>query len=242
MTWATIGRMLIIHCFEEKKASLLKTVCLCQNVQFCFVFHEARNANLNLYKRLLKNIQIISKKLRLAVIDSPWLLESPFSRELGTSEWSCKGEGFGCPAEPSVCWRPAWARSCKGPLLIYQGRGSRPLFFSFLTIQLGSAAILGAGAVVPFSLLAWSEVDRRKWKVTPGDAWNHIHISIYFPGGTGAAFCGFSTGTPSKDTDFFSNEPWRAVLVCDFETHGVQATDRTRAAPNANGSSSIWLC
>lgn len=137
MTWATIGRMLIIHCFEEKKASLLKTVSLCQNVQFCFVFHEARNANLNLYKRLLKNIQIISKKLRLAVIDSPWLLESPFSRELGTSEWSCKGEGFGCPAEPSVCWRPAWARSCKGPLLIYQGRGSRPLFFSFLTFSWG---------------------------------------------------------------------------------------------------------
>lgn len=107
-TWATMGRMLIIHCFEKKKASLFKTVSLWQDFQFCFVFHEAKNANLNLYKRLLKNIQIISKKLRLAVIDFLWLLESWFSRELGASS---RGEGLGCPA---------WAKSCKGPLLLYQ--------------------------------------------------------------------------------------------------------------------------
>lgn len=60
-TWATMGRMLIIHCFENKKASLLKTVSLWQDFQFCFVFHEAKNVNLNLNKRLLKNIQINSK-------------------------------------------------------------------------------------------------------------------------------------------------------------------------------------
>lgn len=61
-TWATVRKMLITHCFENKKASLLKTVSLWQDFQFCFVFHEAKIANLNLYKRLLKNIQIISKK------------------------------------------------------------------------------------------------------------------------------------------------------------------------------------
>lgn len=66
-------------------------------------------------------------------------------------------------------------------------------------------------------------------------AWHYIHIYNYLPEETGAAFLNSSAGTPSKDTDFGSNEPRWALLVCDSETRGMQATDQTWATPEAGG-------
>lgn len=125
-TWARTGRMLIIHCSGKKKAS----VSLWQDFQFCFVFHEAKNANLNLYKRILKNIQIISLNLRLAIIDSPWLFESWFSRELGTSERSSRGEGLDCSVVPQSAGTQCRLNSARD-LFWFIRRGFRSLFFSF---------------------------------------------------------------------------------------------------------------
>lgn len=68
-----------------------------------------------------------------------------------------------------------------------------------------------------------------------------LDIHIYFPGGAGAAFCIFSTGIPVK-TLILVLMSHDGLYYSVTETGGMQATDQTWAAPNANGYSSIWLC
>lgn len=127
--------------------------------------------------------RLSQKNMRLAVIDSPWLLESRFSRELGTSKWSAGEEGLGCPAELNPA-RYLCRFVRRGFRSLFSSFPSALLFYGMWGVPWGQpssvavAAILGGGAVVPFSLLAWSAVDGGKWKVTPGDGADLCLVSV----------------------------------------------------------------
>lgn len=114
-TWATMGKTLIIHCFEKKthKPLYSKLLHLWQDFQFCFVFHEAKSANINLYKGFLKGVQIISEKYETGsnwFSLTAWVPVQQRAWNIQVVRWR-RGT-----------WVPSRAKSCKGPLQICQER------------------------------------------------------------------------------------------------------------------------